>query len=347
MLDLLRKRAQSWMTVAIFGVIILVFVFFFGYGDIGRQRNRSDIVANVNGEPILTGEFQLAVEQNMAVYRNLFKGEIPEQIAQGIRPSTLQQLINQRLLTSFAEHSGLQVTPEELAAKIRSLPYLQREGAFDLTYYTETFLPQMRRRYHMDFETMLHNELLVQRFQDLVRTSVMVSPLEARDAFDQERTQWTFETTEIDPAAFVTAKKIASVDQAAAIAAELQVAFSNANARDKLLKTYGLATKQIGPIPLNARTQLLGEGADEAAYQTAFRLTAATPIPPTPLHVGQRWIVMRLDKIDHPTGESWKKEATQFTERLRKEKEETRMQAWLTVLSAQAKIRHYLNLDES
>ena len=42
MLQLMRKKAQSWMIKVIFGVIIIVFVFFYGY----RQKSdRGSVIA--------------------------------------------------------------------------------------------------------------------------------------------------------------------------------------------------------------------------------------------------------------------------------------------------------------
>lgn len=345
MLDILRKRAQSWMTLLIFGVVILVFIFFFGFGDMRGDLglgHRNGTVAKVDGRPILAGAFQLAVENNTAFYQEMFKNEIPEPIAKGIRPGTLQQLINQQLLVNAATRMGLRVSKEELADKIRTFPYLQKDGNFELTYYKEVFLGQLHRRYGIDFERMIADELLVEKFQTLLKSSVGAPPSEVRDAYDRENTQWTFATVELDLDALVAAKKIGDRAEGERIAAELQAGFAQPAARERLLKTYGLAEKKVGPLPLHARTQLFGPEAAQETYQTVFALTKERPVPPVPLTVGKKMVVVRLERIERPVEETWKKEGPHFTERFRQEKANARVQQWLASLTATAKIRRYL-----
>ena len=58
MLDYIRSNAQSFGVKVAFGVIILVFVFW-GVGSF-NDRNSANVVAIVNGDPILVQQFEQA-----------------------------------------------------------------------------------------------------------------------------------------------------------------------------------------------------------------------------------------------------------------------------------------------
>ncbi|MBI4366732.1 MAG: hypothetical protein HY543_07940, partial [Deltaproteobacteria bacterium] len=130
------------------------------------------------------------------------------------------------------------------------------------------------------------------------------------------------------------------------IAAELHAAMPQPKAKEKLLGTYGLTARKVGPIPFTARTQLLGTDATAEQYREVFALDPARPMPAAPLRVGKKWIVVRLTKLEQPDDAAWQKEATQFTDRLRREQEEGRTRQLLATLTSQAHIRRYLADEE-
>lgn len=331
MLDLLRKRAQSRITLILFGVVILVFIFFFGYSDLPGGR-RTDIVARVDRYPIYAGEFQSALENNTATYKEFFKNEIPKEIAQGLAPFTLQQLIEQRLLLRLADQVGLRVSPAELAAKIRSLPYLRKDDQFDLVYYKEEFLPYLRDKYRIDFEKTLQIELLVNHMQNLLKEMTATTPQGLRAQFEREKTRWTFEIVTLDNET---------------VAKELQAVFTDRAAREKLLQRHGLSVKSVGPLGITFRRQLLDGEATSADYRTLFALSEERPTPAQPLALGAKWHVVRLSKLERPTEASWTQEAEQFTTQMRESAQGARIQRWLTTLAKRAAVRRYVNFDAS
>ena len=63
LLSLMRKHAKSWIIKVLIAMIIMVFIFFFGYSYISNEGEK---VAEVNGEAISHVEYQNA-------YRDLLK----------------------------------------------------------------------------------------------------------------------------------------------------------------------------------------------------------------------------------------------------------------------------------
>ena len=62
MLDILRKRKRSWVSVFFVGIIALVFALFYGGGSNLNQQRREN-VATVNGEAISQRELELQYER--------------------------------------------------------------------------------------------------------------------------------------------------------------------------------------------------------------------------------------------------------------------------------------------
>lgn len=133
MLDIIRRKASSWVTRAIFAVVVLVFIFFFGYNQIVTpNQGPQAVLVRVNGTDIRQNEFNLAYQSTMEQYKQVFKGEIPEGMGKMIVQSTLQQLVNQRLMIDAATQMGLQVSNEELARTIESGKPFQKDGQFEI-----------------------------------------------------------------------------------------------------------------------------------------------------------------------------------------------------------------------
>lgn len=195
MLDIIRRKASSWVTRAIFAVVVLVFIFFFGYNQIVTpNQGPQAVLVRVNGTDIRQNEFNLAYQSTMEQYKQVFKGEIPEGMGKMIVQSTLQQLVNQRLMIDAATQMGLQVSNEELARTIESGKPFQKDGQFDRAAYRDR-LAFFQKETGLNYEDLLRNDLLAKKVDDVLKGSVKVSPAEAKAAYWQEKTTFTFEVS--------------------------------------------------------------------------------------------------------------------------------------------------------
>src|ERR1043166_3576793 len=79
MLDFLRKRKRSWIITFLLGLIIVVFIAF--YGGNKFQDNQLHNLAEVNGEPITQAEFSDRYQRTVDRYRDMMKGSLtPEML---------------------------------------------------------------------------------------------------------------------------------------------------------------------------------------------------------------------------------------------------------------------------
>lgn len=186
MLDLIRQRAQSWAVKVAFGIIIIVFVFW-GVGNMNSSG--PNVVATVNGKPILAQEFMAQVMAREKQVRET----VPDFSAEDMRSlripeQTLQMLVSRSLVAQEAKKIGMTITPVELLSFLRAIPdFHGADGRFDQTVY-ESVLAKNGRQV-AQFEQDVMADLLGEKMRSHVSAAVTVTPDEAkrRFAFQAER----------------------------------------------------------------------------------------------------------------------------------------------------------------
>ena len=192
MLDFLRKRKRSWIITFLLGVIIIVFVAF--YGGSKYQDSRLQNIAEVNGEAISQPEFAEVYQRAVDRYRELLKGSLtPEMLKSlNLKGSLLEELIQKRLALQEARRLGLTVTDEELVNVIGQVPEFQVAGRFNKERYLQ--LLRANRLTPERFEEDQRDQLTIQRLYSLLLDSVQVTDAEVRDRyrFEQEKINLQF-----------------------------------------------------------------------------------------------------------------------------------------------------------
>ncbi len=203
MLSYMRKQSGSWMIkVLLFGVALS---FVIGFGILPTLQDEEGaglIVAEVGETRITRGEWNQAFENLVEVYRRVYQDRFSEEMIKQmrLRETALDNLINKVLQLDEAARLGLQVSDEELRARIRSLPYFQQDGRFAKQKYLR--LLQMNRLTPGDFERQQREEMLVDAFQNFVRGTVKVSEQELWNSYVLDKEQVRLEALVVTPAAF-------------------------------------------------------------------------------------------------------------------------------------------------
>ncbi|MGE5303161.1 MAG: SurA N-terminal domain-containing protein [Alphaproteobacteria bacterium] len=186
MLDFLRKRKRSWIISILLGLIIIVFIAFYG-GSKYRDTGSGQDVAEVNGEIITQREFELEYERAVDRYRELLKGSLtPEMLKSlNIKRTLLDELIQKRLLLQEAQAMGLTVTDDELASFLSLAPEFQVAGHFNKERYIQ--LLRANRLTPADFEEQQRQQLTIQRLYNLILDPVQVPQAEVRERYRLEQ----------------------------------------------------------------------------------------------------------------------------------------------------------------
>lgn len=177
MLDYIRSGAQSFGVKVAFGIIILVFVFW-GIGNF-NDRDYSNIVAVVNGEPIVATEFEKAYQNAEEYILRNNPGMTREQLArQHLGRQVLRDLIQAVLLSQEAGRAGIAVTPLELRQAVGKIKAFQDDkGKFDPEAYKRVLAAQ--RLSPGQYERDLARELLRDKLFGMITASAWVDPSEA------------------------------------------------------------------------------------------------------------------------------------------------------------------------
>jgi peptidyl-prolyl cis-trans isomerase D len=181
-LDVLRKKKQSFLINGLLLVIVGVFIFW-GIGS--GIADRVEVVATVNGDSISRTELERVADNLGRSFRQMNPNAvIPPEL---VRSQALEQLITARLFHQEAEKLGLETTDAELRDAITRISAFQVQGRFDKEQYLRTL--QANRRSPADFEEAQRDQVLSTKLQDLITAGAHVSNEDVRQKYrhDNER----------------------------------------------------------------------------------------------------------------------------------------------------------------
>lgn len=192
MLDVLRKRKRSWIITFLLGLIIVVFIAFYGGNKLGDEPSQD--VAEVNGELITQREFAIHYQRALERYRDMLKGSLTPELERSLnlRGTLLEELIQKKLVLQEARSLGLATTDEDLVIAISQVPDFQVNGRFNKDRYLQ--LLRANRISPAQFEEEQREQLTIQRLYSIILDGVQVTEREVRDRYqvEQERINLNF-----------------------------------------------------------------------------------------------------------------------------------------------------------
>lgn len=206
MLDFIRSNAQSMGVKLIFGLIILVFIFW-GVGSI-TDTSGGNVVAVVNGDGISVGAFQQAYQQQVETIQRSKPGTTREELAkQNVGGRVLNVLILQKLLEQEAARMGISVSALEMRQAVEMVDaFKNKDGVFD---------PELFRRLAENsygsvgaFEQKLREDLLAGKLENLIRAGIWSNSEEARAYFQYLRQKRSISYAFVPASRYVTDVKL-------------------------------------------------------------------------------------------------------------------------------------------
>jgi parvulin-like peptidyl-prolyl isomerase len=135
MLRFMRKYATGWLVKGVFGVIIIVFIFW----GVGSFRGGEKVVAEVGSHKIFYEEYQEAYKNIFNTYRFMYKDKLDENLLKDlkIKEKVMDEIINKHLLLLKAKDMGIKVSDVEFNEYIRNMNAFKRDGKFSQKLYIE------------------------------------------------------------------------------------------------------------------------------------------------------------------------------------------------------------------
>jgi peptidyl-prolyl cis-trans isomerase D len=184
MLDLMRKHAKNWVMKLLLGIIIVVFIFYFGSL---RDRDRADSIAIFDGKAISYADFQREYQNLIDLYRNRFGGNLTEEMIKGLKlkEQATDNLVRQAIILAKADELNVRVSDEDLRNSILTYPAFQRNGVFDQHVYEDTL--RQNKMTPENFENMQRKVVITGKIQDLILSGVHVSDREVLDIYRMQK----------------------------------------------------------------------------------------------------------------------------------------------------------------
>jgi peptidyl-prolyl cis-trans isomerase D len=209
LLNLMRKHARNWLMKIVLGIIVIVFVFYFGSMD-GKQR--TERVAMIDGKPIVYADFQREYQNLLDMYRQRFGQGLTEEMLKSLnlKQQALDNLINQSIILKKAEEMKIRVADEDVKAAILAYPAFQRDGVFNERIYEQTL--RSSKISPEEFEDLQKKMLITIKVEDLIQDGVKVSDQEIHDLYVMQKEKLNIAYVQISPQAFVAGVKPAQAD---------------------------------------------------------------------------------------------------------------------------------------
>jgi len=186
MLELMRKHARSWIMKTLLGIIIVVFVFYFGTVTSERE---AQTIANLDGKILAVVDYQKEYGDLLEFYRQRFGPALNEEIIKGLnlRQQAFDNLIFKAIALNKAEELKLTVTDEDVRESILKHPGFQFGGAFDRRLYENAL--RSNRMTAEQYELRQREMLTIGRLEGLLAVSAKVSDKEMEGLYRLQNEQ--------------------------------------------------------------------------------------------------------------------------------------------------------------
>ncbi|OGP13750.1 MAG: hypothetical protein A3I75_02000 [Deltaproteobacteria bacterium RIFCSPLOWO2_02_FULL_50_16] len=339
MLDLMRKKAASWVIKVLLGAIILTFMFFFGYSQLSSpSMGNEPLAARVGDEGITQKSYYAAINQSLEQIKGGMKDtEINESILSMIQGNVLNQLINQKVRAHFASMMGFDIPPEILATEIKKNPNLNKNGYFDIEFYRKSFRPYFQREYGVDFEKILKDEILLDQFQNTINNGLFMSPVESQWLNEHPKKTINLEKVEIPPkslAKFIEItpdevhsylqkhedelkqvegvspeilatqkiQDIKSQDFAEKFANDIQKKWMDKKLSKEYLKKYNLTQESLENIDMTTSNRIFFKDIPDDLAAKVFSLSSQAPFLDKPVFMNGNYYVLKF--AEHKSDEN-------------------------------------------
>lgn len=199
MLEFMRKQAKSWIMKVLLGLIIVVFVFYFGStgGDKYAQA-----IAKVDGKIISYSDFSKKYSDIYDMYKRYMGGSLPEDFlkSMNLKQQAFDALINQTIVMNKAEEIGISADDDEVRNSIMFHQAFQRDGQFDERQYQYVL-----KQYKMtpeDFEKNQRASIMGTKLEALIKSAAHVSEQELFEAYALQSGKINIDFIRISPKNF-------------------------------------------------------------------------------------------------------------------------------------------------
>jgi peptidyl-prolyl cis-trans isomerase D len=205
MLDRMRRH-KGWLKWSL-ALVVLTFVVFYIPDVLTTPTGAapSEVLAEVEGEPITVGAFTQRYNAQVQAYRNAYGGQINDQLIKqlGIDRQILNSLVDEEAMVAESRKQGITVSDVEIRERILALPGFQENGKFiGEQRYRQLLQVQNPPMTTADFERSLRRALQIEKLRNALTGWMSVSDTEVAAEFRKRNEKVKLDVVPITADAF-------------------------------------------------------------------------------------------------------------------------------------------------
>jgi peptidyl-prolyl cis-trans isomerase D len=219
MLDRMRRH-KGWLKWSL-ALVVLTFVVFYipDFLTTSTGAAPSEVLAEVEGEPITVGAFTRRYNAQVNAYRNAYGGQINDQLIKqlGIDRQILSQLVDEEAMVAESRKQGFTVSDVEIRERILALPGFQENGRFiGEQRYRQLLQFQNPPMTTAEFERSLRRALQIEKLRNALTGWMSISDAEVAAEFRKRNEKVKLDVVPVTAQAFVNQVTVSDAEIAAA-----------------------------------------------------------------------------------------------------------------------------------
>lgn len=183
MIKLLRHGAieRPWFLRILIFLIAVAFVIGmgWGFGSSDRFTEQLNYVAKIDDLEISKREYRRTYQNAYRTYREALSDSFTEE---NLKKLVINEMISRRLWLKVGNQLELDVSPHELARIITKDRSFYRKGRFDSEQYRFILSNSRPPMTPEQYESILHDDLLIEKTQDVIRDGITLTTQETEVA---------------------------------------------------------------------------------------------------------------------------------------------------------------------
>ena len=220
MLDRMRRH-KGWLKWSL-ALVVLTFVVFYipDFLTTSTGAAPSEVLADVEGEPITVGAFTRRYNAQVQAYRNAYGGQINDQLLKqlGIDRQILQQLVDEEAMVAESRKQGITVSDVEIRERILALPGFQENGKFvGEQRYRQILQFQNPPLTTAEFENSLRRALQIEKLRTALTGWMSVSDADVAAEFRKRNEKVKLDVVPVTADAFKSQVTVTDAELAAVL----------------------------------------------------------------------------------------------------------------------------------
>jgi peptidyl-prolyl cis-trans isomerase D len=205
MLDRMRRH-KGWLKWSL-ALVVLTFVVFYipDFLTTSTGAAPSEVLADVEGEPITVGQFTRRYNAQVAAYRNAYGGQMNDALLKqlGIDRQILQQLVDEEAMVAESRKQGISVSDIEIRERILALPGFQENGRFiGEQRYRSLLQMQNPPMTTAEFERSLRRALQIEKLRNALTGWMSVNDADVASEYRRRNEKVKLDVVLVTPDAF-------------------------------------------------------------------------------------------------------------------------------------------------